>query len=306
MPEGPEVTILGEYLNSKTKGKTVLEITILSGKYKRKGINDIEKINKKKYKIKKVDSKGKLMWFELENDSNELFITSHLGLAGFWSFYKSNNDRIVIKIKNEKNDKEYNLYFSDPRNFGNIEIVSEDKLNNKLSLLADDALKCEFTNEEFEEKIIKYLSVSSSRKNQMIFKVLMKQEKNDGLLSGLGNYLTPEILYDCKISPKREIGLLKQEEIHRLAYSIKYIIKLSYYNNFTGYMTNFGNFIEKHKKNIDDGKIKEYHTDVKLKKTDTFQFKVYQQKKDPYGNIVEANKEINKDRTTYWVPSVQK
>ncbi len=303
MPEGPEITILSQFLTSKIKDKLLVSISILGGKYKRIGLKNIDSVQNKNYKILNVDCKGKLMWFELEND---IYITSHLGLAGFWSFTKNKSDRIRFLIKSQTTEKEYTLCYQDPRNFGNIEITTKNDLCKKTIKLADDALKTSFTNKEFEEKIQKFLEVSSKRKNQPIFKVLMKQDKKDGLISGLGNYLTPEILYDCKISPAKKIGDLTKDEIHSLAYSIRYIIKLSYYNNSTGYMTNFGDFIKKHKQRIDNGEYPNYHSDIKLKKKDKFEFKVYQQKTDPLGNPVEANKDLNKDRTTYWVPDVQK
>lgn len=134
----------------------------------------------------------------------------------------------------------------------------------------------------------------------------MKQNKSDGLVSGLGNYLTPEILYHCKLRPDREMGSLKTNEIINLSKSIKYKTKLSYYNNSTGYMTNFGDFIKLHKERIDNGQYPEYHTDTILKSKEIFEFNVYQKKKDPFGNDVTADKEINKGRTSYWVESVQK
>lgn len=305
MPEGPEVKILSQYLASKIKGKIFQSLEILGGKYKRLGIENLEEIQNKNFKIKEVDSKGKLMWIKLvDNNNNQIYLTSHLGLTGFWSFEEDENDKIQINIKDK--NKNYKLCYQDPRNFGNINIYTKNELNEKLELLADDVLNKSFTEEDFENKVKKYLNVSSQRKNQIIFKILMKQEKKDGLVSGLGNYLVPEILYNCKISPTRKIGTLTTNEIHELSKSIKYITKLSYYNNDTGYMTNFDKFVEKHKKGIDKGIYPEFHTDTVLLKTDKFEFKVYQQKKDPDGNPVEANKTINEGRTTYWVPSVQK
>ena len=304
MPEGPEVTMLSQYLSTKLKNRVFDKITVLAGKYSRKEIKNADKVNNKNYIIKNVDSKGKLMWIELDNNC---YFVSHLGLAGQWSFTKSKNDKIRIGIKNKDNDKTYNLCYQDPRNFGNMEVfVSKQELESKTKLLAPDALKSNFTNNEFANIIKKYLGVSKTRKSQMIFKVLMDQTLSSGLVSGLGNYLTPEILYDCKISPYREIGSLTDDDITNLANSIKHVIKLSYYNNTTGYMSNFGDFIKVHKKRIDEGKYPNYNPDIILKATDKFIFKVYQKKVDPLGNPVNPDRTLNPKRTTYWVPSMQK
>lgn len=304
MPEGPEVTILSQYLNTKLKNRIFDSIEILSGKYLRFDLKNANKVNNKKYKIKKIESKGKLMWMEL--DGHKYFM-SHLGLAGFWSFKKSKNDRIRIKVLNEDNGKIYYLCYQDPRNFGNMEVIDGDEdFNKKINLLAPDALKTEFTDDEFIEWVKKYLSRSSSRGKQKIFLVLMKQNKSDGIVSGLGNYLTAEILYNAKISPYREISSLSLSDLKKLSESIKYMTKLSYYDNTTGYMTNFGDFIQVHKERIDKGKYPTYHKDIVLKKGDKFTFKVYQKLIDPQGHKVTADKELNDGRTTYWVEDVQK
>lgn len=308
MPEGPEVTILSQFLLTKLKGRIIENIEILSGKYKRNKIKNIDLLKNNKYKIKDIDTKGKLMWFKLKNikDSKYIYMTSHLGLTGEWNFENNKNDRIKITIGNEDNDKKYTLYFNDDRNFGNIEIYDNvDEFNEKINELAPDALKTDFTDDEFIDMVNKYLKVSSKRKDQLIFKVLMNQNKKDGIISGLGNYLAPEILYDAQISPYRKIGSLTKTELQKLSHSIKYLIKLSYYNNTTGYMTNFGDFIDKHKNGIITGKYPTYHSNIKLKNNEEFQFKVYRQDTDPFGNKVEKDKTINNGRTTHWVPKVQ-
>ena len=133
----------------------------------------------------------------------------------------------------------------------------------------------------------------------------MKQDKKDALFSGIGNYLVAEILYDAKISPYRTIGSLSDNEIKSLSHSIKYLTKLSYYNNNDGYMLSFGEYSKLHKKYIDDGILPVFHTDVKLDKNDEFKIKVYRQTKDPDGNTVEKDEDINKGRTFHWVKNVQ-
>jgi formamidopyrimidine-DNA glycosylase len=308
MPEGPEITILSQYLLTKLKGRNIENIEVLSGKYKRKNMTNINLLQNHKYEIKNIESKGKLMWITLKNivDNKIIYLTSHLGLSGEWGFQKNDNDRVRLTIGNNDNDTKYMLCFNDDRNFGNLEIYdNKDDLDTKINALAPDALKTEFTNDEFIEMVKKYLKVSSKRGDQLIFKVLMNQTKKDGIVSGLGNYLAPEILYNAKISPFRKMNSLNTNDLLNLAHSIKFLIKLSYYNNATGYMSNFGDFVEKHKNGVDSGKYPNYHPDIILKKNIIFEFKVYRLDKDPHGNIVEKDKTINAGRTTHWVPAVQ-
>lgn len=310
MPEGPEVTILSHYLNDKLQTKIIENICVLSGKYTNKEIPNLKLFNDTiKHKICNVKSKGKVMYITAKNLSTnkKIYFVSHLGMAGEWSFNKTQTDRIRITVKSNKTNKTHTLCYKDPRNFGNIEILNtEENLKNRLDKLAPDVLKTNFSNNDFYEMVLLFLKKSKKRKDQLIFKVLMKQNLSDGLISGLGNYLVPEILYKAKISPYRTIESLSKNDILNISKSIKHVVKLSYYNNTTGYMKNFGEYITIHKNGIDDGKYDNYHPDVKFKKTHYFEFKIYQKNKDPVGNTVIKDKDLNKDRTTHWVSEIQK
>jgi formamidopyrimidine-DNA glycosylase len=310
MPEGPEVTILGQFLFTKLEGRIIEKMEILSGKYSRKPMNNHTLLNgNTNYLIKNIDSKGKLMWITLENieNNNKIYLVSHLGLTGFWGFTEGKNDRLKFTISDTKNNKKYSLYFEDDRNFGNIDIYDDrNDLDDKINELAPDALKHDFTTNDFAKLFKNYLSKSPKRKEQEIGLALMKQKQNDGVISGIGNYLMAEILYDAKLSPYRKAGSLTEDEIYSLCKSIKYITKLSYYDNETGYMTHFDEFIKIHKKGIDKGIYPEFHIDIKLKKNEKFDFKVYRQDKDSDGNEVLADKKLQKTRSTYWTPAIQK
>ena len=138
----------------------------------------------------------------------------------------------------------------------------------------------------------------------LIVKVLMNQNKVDGIVSGLGNYLVPEILYRCKISPHRKVGELSDNEIKIMAQITKEIVKQCYIYNDTGYMEDIKEFVEEHYDGLHKGKYPDYHSEIKIKKGQKFMFYVYRQKVDPYGNKVIAEKIIN-NRSTYWVPDIQ-
>ena len=133
----------------------------------------------------------------------------------------------------------------------------------------------------------------------------MSQEIGGGIGSGLGNYLAPEILYRSKISPYRTIDSLTNSDITNLYNETRKTLKLCYLSNHVGYMTQFGDYIEKHKIEVQKGILPDFQRKIKLKKDEQFDFYVYQRKKDPLGNDVIISK-IIKDRSTYWVPSVQK
>ena len=307
MPEGPEVLITAQYLFSKIKHCEVNEIKILGGKYSHKELSGKHFLNgTTRYTLMNINTKGKLLWFTMVNNKNkQLFLLSHFGLTGGWSFDKSKDNKIELKLT--KNNEPLSIYYDDPRNFGSVMITDDQTtLTSKLNKLAPDFLQESFSDDDFYSRIKTFLNKSKKRSNVLLGKLLMRQNKSDGIGSGIGNYLAPEIMYDAKISPLRTIGSLSKMDIFALAHSIKYIIKLSYFNNKTGYMANFGTFTREHKKGIQSGLYPDYHPDIILKSADAFEFKVYRQKVDPYGNEVKIDKTINDNRSTYWVPNVQK
>ena len=177
---------------------------------------------------------------------------------------KHSNVEFIIKSRS----KTYSLYFTDQRNFGTITFGNTDKLNKKLNCLGPDLLKEKITFKILKERIKNYLEVSEKRKNNKIIKVLMSQSKKDGIGSGIGNYLAPEILYRAKISPHKLIYDIYKDDklIKKLLRSIKYTLKLAYFDNKVGYMEYFLNFNKKHKKLIKDGKLPDYYPEIKIKK----------------------------------------
>lgn len=287
MPEIAEVALTAEILEKYFKNKTLLSFDFVSGRYTKNYPIGYKRFSRAlPLKVKKIDSRGKFLWFELSNPKNRKeiwYIFSTLGLTGQWSLYEIKYTRAILTFRGD-----LCAYYSDMRNFGTFKFTTDRKaLEKKLNELSPDFLK---DNNFNLDKIRKY--------HIPIVKILMDQKK---VGSGLGNYLVAEILYRAGISPHRLGSSLTDKEIKKLIYWIKYVVKLSYTDNHTGYMEN----LEEEARKI--GR-KNYHPDIKLKKK-TFKFLVYRQKKDPYGNPVKAEKIVGpegKKRTTYWVPAVQK
>ena len=269
MPEGPEVTILVKNISKYIKNKTLKNIEFLSGRYTKKkpsySTDIINELHNNKIKINDIHNKGKFIWIELNNDWN-IWIT--LGMTGFL-FLEEQKDitshtRIKFTLKNNA------FYFEDMRNFGTIKFSNSfDDLQKKLNTLGFDPLQCDLTTEKFNEILNK------SKSTWKIGDFLMRQNK----LSGIGNYLRAEILYDCKISPHRTLNSLDEKDKKYLVKSINKIMTKSY---------------------------KSQETDIESEKnyTEGFTFKVYGKKFTKKKEKV-LHEELAK-RTIWWVPSVQK
>lgn len=306
MPELCEVALMAQYLFKKLKNKYITDINIIAGKYKRKPMDNINLLQNTKNKVISIDSKGKFMWFELKDEKNDpIYVMFWFGLTGEWSFFTGKNDRIIFNVES-KEGKKYNLYFSDQRNFGTIQITKDKNiLDTKINSLAPDLLKTSFTVPQFSLWYHNYLDSYPKRHNMTLVDLLMRQDNGDGIVSGIGNYLSAEILYRAKLSPHRKINSLSNHEINELGKTIKYIVKQCYISNKTGYMKTFGNFIDEHKQGVKDGTYPDYHSDIQ--NPDDFEFLVYKKKFDKLNNPVTPEVIIKSPkRTTYWVPAIQK
>lgn len=320
MPELPEVLLSALWLNDTLKGCEITNMKILTGRYSRHPLNGEELFRKyKPFKINEINSKGKFLWFDLtgKNDKS-YYILNRFGLEGEWGFTKEKHSGLQFTIIDKDNIKS-ELYFTDSRNFGTVEIVNnKNRLNTELNKLGPDFLKTPFTEQEFYNRIEDYVTkktnkIIKARGNQKIVTVLMNQTASGGLGSGLGNYLTAEILYYAEISPHTTMKQLYEDKktAFILADSIKYITKLAFLEANVGYLAHLdpsmSTFIKKLRKNIDNNKNHEnnYHSDTILDEKDTFTFQVYGKKYDPFKNPVKPDK-IIPGRTTYWVPAIQK
>ncbi len=309
MPEIVEVCLTAIYLNYVLKNKELTDINVLSGRYTKKNIVGLSTIKAKlPLKIKKVNSKGKFMWFELEDD---FIIMNTFGLTASWGFKERTNSRVAFKIKDTVKNTNKNLYFIDPRNFGTLEITSHrEKLDSKLDSLSPDFLKTSFTEDEFYQRVKDYVERKANRKDDKIVEVLMEQQK-PSLGSGIGNYLAVEILLHAKISPHTKmLSLYNNRSLSdKLSKSIKYIIKLVYLTAEVGYLEHLDPNIEKFVKKL-RAKIKDkpdhkynFHKNTDIPKDSKFKFLVYR-KKTYKDHPVKADIIIPK-RTTYWVPALQ-
>jgi formamidopyrimidine-DNA glycosylase len=314
MPEVVEVCYTAIYLNDKLKDSKITNIKILGGRYSRHPMRGLNYFKQNlPMKVKKVDSKGKFLWFELYGKSNnDFYILNRFGLEGGWGFTKQNHSGVEFTIK-DKNNKIKKLYFTDMRNFGTIEMTSRrSDLDKELNMLGPDFLKTSFTEKEFYGRIENYIlnkkgEIIKSRGDKEIIKVLMDQKSNLALGSGLGNYLAVEALYRAKISPYKKVKNIYEDRklSNKLSKAIKYVVKLSYRTATIGYFTNLDqNWIKKFRSNIDEKNKYNFHPNIKIGNA-KFKFNVYRQKTDPKGNKVKGDKIIN-GRTTYWTPSIQK
>lgn len=283
MPEGPECTLMAHAIRQIISGKKLHNITILGGRYLLKGLDNLDQLAELyPITIESVNIKGKFCWIELADD---WYISITFGMSG--GIYYEPSDEQDSKqaymknfhIKFETDDGQC-FYFGDPRRFGTITISNDHaKLDKKLTQLGPDMLNDQpITDRQF---IKIFRQPKFNQKN--ICRVLMEQKA----ISGVGNYIKAEVLYDCHINPWALVSDLDDPTLTQLHHSIRQISQQAYEARGASLYTYRGTSREQ-------GAFQEM-------------LKVYNQSADPDGRpVIIIPDKISPDRrTTHYVPLVQ-
>jgi DNA-formamidopyrimidine glycosylase len=202
-------------------------------------------------------------------------------MSGGWYHVKKQFAGIELSYKANGNSAVKQLYYNDQRHFGTLKFIepqtAQQELRWKLQTLGPDMLSD--TTLDFD----KFRGIM--RKATVAKKIVSNAIVEQSIISGVGNYLRSEALYQAGINPHRLVSSLSDAELDGLFRAIRQKIRDSYR---TG------------------GASIQHYSDINnTPGTFEFEMAVYGKKKDPDGNPVLAEK-IGKDtQTTYWVAEKQ-
>lgn len=265
MPEGPECKFYVDALNLNFADDIITGVKIISGRYTHQKLPGLSEF-KFPVKLLKVKTKGKFIYFELDNGS---FIWNTLGMSGSWALSKNKSTRLEFSFGDKK------LYFEDQRNFGTFKF-GQSALETKKKL---KSLGLDFLTEDVSIKDSYDLFKLKRNQNNTLAQILMNQKN----YAGVGNYIKAEVLYRAKLSPHRLGSSLSQDDILNLHTAIKDVMIGSYRSKFKM----FAQYQDM------DG------CGAEFKKV------IYKKSVCPLGNPIVAEETLDK-RVTHWVPSVQK
>jgi formamidopyrimidine-DNA glycosylase len=298
MPEVIEIRKYADFLKEKIKNKYLNELNILKGRYIKKPFDLFNIKNILPLKIIDIKTKGKFLYFLLENDN---YFYSTLGLMGGWVYYSKDKDSYKFpllidyisenKLDNYKKTALNNLnielkiddgalYYYDTLSFGTFKIVkNKDELIKKLKSIGPDIMEEDTIFDLFKEKILKRNNL-----DKYIGNVLIDQKS----ISGIGNYLRADILWLSKISPFRKVKDLSNIDLELIYKNSKLLTWGEYDYN----------------KGKDLGYIDK---NDKLPKDFQRIFFAYGSEYDINGNKIITDKlyEGSQKRTIYWVPEIQ-
>lgn len=251
MPEGPEVKVTADWLRSEMVGESISVEILKDGAYSKfrdKLPNSMTVLD--------VDCKGKQLWFKLKVDEHTMYLTNHMMLTGKWSQTRGKSSRICF-IYGEKK-----IWFNDVRGYAKFDILSPDEFDVKMSRIGPDIL-----NDLDESTFLARMTLKSAQ-NKSIAVALA----TPAIISGIGNYLRADILYDAQVDPRTKTKDLSIGDLKKIYVSARKITQDSY----------------------SKGGSKKY--------TGKYEPLVYGRKTDSEGRKVETFKLSG--RIIYWVPIV--
>ncbi|KAF0134253.1 MAG: formamidopyrimidine-DNA glycosylase [Candidatus Saganbacteria bacterium] len=263
MPELPEVETIRKGLLPLVKRKTIRKVVVIDKRV-------IKDIAPKEFiaeitgeKIADIERRAKYLLFKFKSGK---YMVVHLGMTGRLIFTKDKYVKVEFKFSGNKS-----FYYSDMRLFGKIRFYdSYPNLD-----LGYEPLSKEFTFNVLKDILNKCKGIIKS--------VLLDQK----LVAGLGNIYVLESLFYAGINPQRRANSLKDNEIKKLYFEIKNVLKKAL--NSRG--TSFSSYV--------DAKGKKGSFQQKLS--------VYGKKDLPCPKCKTPIKRINAgNRGTYFCPNCQK
>jgi len=212
MPELPEVESLCRLLRSNLVGERITDAFVVHDPIifkgeSAEGIRDHLIGNR----IKGVGRKGKFFWLEMEKSPS---LAGHLGMSGWIQFIEPDTDhprftKLALTAKTKR------LAFTDPRRLGRLWLTDDPPKDPQIKRLGFDAY--------LELPSAAALHKKLKRRGGPIKGALLDQS----LVSGIGNYLADEILYQAKISPKTISSELTKDQVEKLRQMIRRIIEIA-------------------------------------------------------------------------------
>jgi formamidopyrimidine-DNA glycosylase len=215
MPELPEVETLARGLQRELAGRRVLSVELGETDF----MDNPAEIEREfpGTRIERVERYGKFMLLRLqrpgekEGEAQESALLVHLGMTGTMVPKPANEPRAKHTHLVALLDDGRELRYIDPRRFGRIAWLADEKLRDELQRFGADPL--EISLEEFAKRI---------RGRKARIKAMLLDQ---GVLRGVGNIYADESLWKAKIHPARIGARLSVEEAKRLHGALRQILE---------------------------------------------------------------------------------
>jgi formamidopyrimidine-DNA glycosylase len=226
MPELPEVETVCRVMRRALQGQRITRVEVVPDAIVFSGVapKAIEKALLRR-SVREVGRHGKFFWLALDGAGPIVF--GHLGMSGWIRAVGRQGTRLhghgdapfddaegrprFLKLRIEARDGS-GIVLTDPRRLGRVWLGSSPETEPRLARLGRDAFDDLPTASE--------LHALFGRRRIPIKAVLLDQ----GALSGIGNWIADEVLYQSRIAPKRSAASLTAVEVAALRRSIRSVL----------------------------------------------------------------------------------
>lgn len=210
MPELPEVETVCRLIKSCLGGHRIESVEAFKDEIVFRGVasDEIEGqlLNKT---VGEVGRKGKYFWIDFGEDA---FLIGHLGMSGWITRLERDEETPKFAKLRLDSTSGCSIVITDARRLGRIWISSDPRQDKTIKALGLDAYSELPAKSRFHELIV--------ARKAPIKAVLLDQS----LLSGIGNYLADEVLYQARVAPNREAKSLNAKETSKLHSAILDVI----------------------------------------------------------------------------------
>ncbi|ANM60730.1 MUTM homolog-1 [Arabidopsis thaliana] len=224
MPELPEVEAARRAIEENCLGKKIKRVIIADDNKVIHGISPSDFQTSILGKtIISARRKGKNLWLELDSPPFPSFQFGMAGAIYIKGVAVTKYKRSAVKDSEEwpskyskffvELDDGLELSFTDKRRFAKVRLLANPTSVSPISELGPDALLEPMTVDEFAESLAK--------KKITIKPLLLDQ----GYISGIGNWIADEVLYQARIHPLQTASSLSKEQCEALHTSIKEVIE---------------------------------------------------------------------------------
>ncbi|KAF8091116.1 hypothetical protein N665_0453s0023 [Sinapis alba] len=224
MPELPEVEAARRAIEDNCLGRKINRVIIADDSKVIDGISPSDFQNSILGKtIVSARRKGKNLWLELDSPPFPSFQFGMAGAIYIKGVAVTKYKRSAVKESEEwpskyskffvELDDGLELSFTDKRRFAKVRLLDNPVSVRPISELGPDALLEPMTVDEFAKSLAK--------KKITIKPLLLDQ----GFMSGIGNWIADEVLYQARIHPLQTASSLSKEQCEALHTSIKEVIE---------------------------------------------------------------------------------
>ena len=225
MPELPEVESVRRLMERTLVGSPLVDVEVVSDDIVFSGhsVSEIEQAFLGKT-IQRIGRRGKFFWWELDSSP---VVLGHLGMAGWIRQLGAESMRLhshgEAPLDDESGRPRFlklrlkaasggEIGFTDSRRFARVWLAESADRCSRLAKLGVDAYA------ELPE--IGWFTGKLGKRKAPIKAVLLDQ----GLVSGIGNWIADEVLYRAQIAPARLASSLSEKEVAQLVSAIRSVL----------------------------------------------------------------------------------